>query len=107
MTEKETQTLPHQEFEQQIISKAQADEEFKQALLADPRAALAQMGVILPDGLELKVVEEAPSVMYLVLPCDPSHLSDDQLDEITGGGWWDDAWNNFWKRINQPVNSCW
>ncbi|THF81671.1 NHLP leader peptide family RiPP precursor [Cohnella fermenti] len=62
----------------QIIKKAWEDPEFKQLLLADPQTALKQeFGVDIPEGVELKVVEETASSFYLVIPPEPS--ADDNL----------------------------
>jgi len=72
---------------QRVIAKAWADEAFKAALLADPRATLAQEGITLPDGLTLKVVADTPGTMHVVLPLPPAAaLSDEQVAEVAGGG---------------------
>lgn len=57
-----------------VVAKAWADEEFKRRLLADPAAVAAEEGVLLPEGLTLKVIEDAPGIRTLVLPPLPSGL---------------------------------
>ncbi len=57
-----------------VVAKAWADEEFKRRLLADPAAVAAEEGVLLPEGLTLKVIEDAPGTRTLVLPPLPSEL---------------------------------
>jgi hypothetical protein len=72
---------------QQVIAKAWADEEFKQMLLADPAAALKQEGIAVPEGVQVKVVENTDNVFHLVLPPKQAsdELSDQQLESAAGG----------------------
>jgi hypothetical protein len=71
----------------QIIAKAWADEEFKQRFLADARAVLKEEGVDIPDGIEVRVVENTDKVFHMLLPNKPraKELSDDELDRVAGG----------------------
>ncbi len=87
-------SLTRQEIEGQIIARAWQDESFKQELLRDPLATFAKEGINLPDGLEVKVVEESSNLFYLVLPTKPSNteeLSSEELEAIAGGA------VNVWK----------
>jgi len=61
-------------------------------LLDNPKEALGQLGVQVPEEVEVKVVEEPARVVYLVLPVNPEEqlLVDEQLDSVAGGGY-----NNF------------
>jgi hypothetical protein len=62
------------------VAKAWSDEEFKQRLMTDPAAVLAEYGVEAPAGIELRIVEDSEQVRYLVLPPSPSgDLSDEEL----------------------------
>ena len=71
----------------QVIAKAWADDEFKARLLADPASVLKAEGIAVPDGVELRAVENTDSVMYLTLPPKPSEdLSDEQLNQLARGG---------------------
>jgi hypothetical protein len=72
---------------QQIIAKAWMDDSFKQMLLADPAAALKQEGITVPDGVQVKAVENTDKVFHLVLPPKPAsdELSDEQLEHAAGG----------------------
>lgn len=72
-------------MKEQIIKKAQEDQGFKKALVENIKGAVGQLGVQLPDDVEVKVVEESIEVVYLVLPVNPDELTDDQLDDVTGG----------------------
>ena len=61
-------TLSREEFKQQVISKAELNPEFKQALLDDPQQAIGQLGLKTNTDVKLKVVEESADIVYLVLP---------------------------------------
>ena len=84
MTENE-KTMTREELEKKIIKKAQSDKDFKQALLDNPKETLGQLGVQVPEEVEVKVVEESAKVVYLVLPVNPDELTDEQLDAVAGG----------------------
>lgn len=72
--------------EARLIAKAQADESFRQALLSNPKATIeAELGAIMPEGLQVKVVEETADTLYLVLPAVEDELSESDLDSIAGG----------------------
>ncbi|WHX48227.1 NHLP leader peptide family RiPP precursor [Paenibacillus woosongensis] len=59
----------------QIIQKAWQDPSFKAKLLADPKAAIQEaLGVIIPDHIQVKTVEEHSDEFYLVLPPNPSDV---------------------------------
>jgi hypothetical protein len=75
-----------EEFERDVIRRAAADCEFRRLLVADPRAALrTAYGVEFPPNVELRVLQETPSVFYLVLPPDANELSDAELEAVSGG----------------------
>ena len=68
-----------------VIAKAWADEDFRAALMADPRAALAAEGIELPEGVTLNVVENSEQVLNLVLPQKPDFaLAGEMLDSAAG-----------------------
>ncbi len=57
----------------QVIQRAWEDPIFKQKLLTDPKLALKEaLGVIIPDSVTLKTVEEGSNEFYLVIPPSPS-----------------------------------
>ena len=69
----------------ELISKCWADEGFKRKLLADPEATLKAEGAKLPAGMTITAHENTSQVFHLVIPTDPAHLSDEDLDNVAGG----------------------
>jgi Nitrile hydratase, alpha chain len=55
-----------------VISRAWQDPAFKQQLLTDPNAALAQEGITVPSGLKVQVHENSAGVQHIVLPAKPA-----------------------------------
>ncbi len=75
-----------QEFEREVVLRAVNDREFRRAVIADPRAALRQaFGVEVPPDVELRVLEETPTSLYLVLPPAADELSEEELARVAGG----------------------
>ncbi len=63
-------------IEGRIVRRAWAEPEFRQRLLDDPKGALGdELGLELPDRLEVVVVEERPDRLCIVLPVDVSGIS--------------------------------
>ncbi|BAF60515.1 hypothetical protein PTH_2334 [Pelotomaculum thermopropionicum SI] len=85
MSENEKKPMTRKEFKEQIIKKAQADREFRKALVRNPKRAIGQLGVQFPEDVEVKVVEDSAGVVYLVLPVNLDELTDEQLDDVAGG----------------------
>jgi hypothetical protein len=76
------------DFEKRLIDRANADAGFKQLLLNDPRAAVErELGMKVPSGANVKVLQETPDTMYLVLPLNGSNaeLTDEDLESVAGG----------------------
>jgi hypothetical protein len=87
----EQNTLTRNELEAKIIARAWQDEAFKQELLSNPKAVFSQeIGHSIPDEVEIRVIEENPTTLYMVLPMKPvaaadSELSEEQLEAVAGG----------------------
>ncbi|MFD1955599.1 NHLP leader peptide family RiPP precursor [Paenibacillus thailandensis] len=57
----------------QIIEKAWQDEDFKQRLISNPKETLKEaFGILFPDSLKIKTVEESTDEIYLVIPRNPA-----------------------------------
>ena len=68
-----------------VVARAWADPAYKAALLADPAAALAETGLSPPAGVALRVHENTPQTMHLVLPVAPPDYEFDarEWDDLT------------------------
>ena len=55
-----------------LIAKAWADEEFRARLLANPAAVLAEVGVNVPRGVSVVVLEDTRDKAHFVIPARPS-----------------------------------
>ena len=79
------------EMERRLIEKSLQDEDFRQQLLADPKAIVErELGTRLPEGVRVVAVEETAETIYLVLPSaspagEGGDLSDLDLEAVAGG----------------------
>jgi hypothetical protein len=71
----------------QINVRAWRDEAFKRRLIANPTEVLGEMGVKPPKGMQIKVVENTDSLVYLPLYAKPkaAELSEQDLKQVAGG----------------------
>jgi hypothetical protein len=81
------------EVERRLVERSLHDEEFRQRLLADPKAAVEEeLGIQLPAEVQVRVVEETADTIYLALPSASAlgeggnSLSDQELEAVAGGG---------------------
>jgi hypothetical protein len=81
------------EMERTLVQRSMEDEEFRQRLLDDPKAAVEQeLGTRLPEGIQVRAVEETADTIYLVLPSasavgvEGGELSDRELEAVAGAG---------------------
>ena len=77
------------DIQTRLIGRAAIDAKFRQQLLTNSRAAIEkELGITLPPGLEVQVVEETPSKLCLVLPMKQEakgHLPDEELKAVAAG----------------------
>ena len=72
-----------------IAHKAATDAAFRQALISNPKATLSkELGVPVPDGIKVHVVEDSADTVHLVLPPRQGsrQLSESELQAVAGGG---------------------
>jgi hypothetical protein len=74
----------------QVVARAWTDEPFKERLLAEPQAVLAEAGLPVPPNLTVQVHEATPTQLHLVLPSPPpgrqgDKLTEAELDQVAGG----------------------
>jgi Nitrile hydratase, alpha chain len=81
------------EIERTLVQRSLQDDSFRQRLLDEPKAAVEQeLGAQLPEGVEVRAVEETADTIYLVLPSASAlggqggDLSDEALEAVSGGG---------------------
>ena len=92
MTEAAGGGISRAEFERRLIQRSMEDEDFRQRLLDDPKETVEQeLGRQLPEGVEVRVVQESSDTIYLVLPSTSAggqggSLSDQDLEAVAGAG---------------------
>jgi hypothetical protein len=80
------------DVDRRLIQRSMEDDSFRQRLLDDPKGTIEQeLGSRLPEGVEVRVVQESAKTIYLVLPVrsadlQTGELSDQELEEVAGGG---------------------
>jgi hypothetical protein len=77
------------EAEARILEKAGKDDAFRKQLIDGPTALVArELGVELPSGFTVTVVQETANHIFIVLPprsVPDGELSDTDLDRVAGG----------------------
>ena len=64
------------------------DEALKARFMSDPKAVLAEYGMDVPGGMDVKVVENADNCVHITMPAPPAgdgDLSDGELSNAAGG----------------------
>ncbi|MHC4870193.1 MAG: NHLP leader peptide family RiPP precursor [Planctomycetota bacterium] len=72
----------------QLFAACWKDEALKARFLSDPKAVMKDFNLEVPDGLDVKVVENADDCVHITLPAAPAgagELSDDDLINAAGG----------------------
>jgi hypothetical protein len=80
------------ELERRIIGRSLEDDSFRQRLLTDPKKAVEEeLGIRLPESVQVRAVEESAQTIYLALPPatqqEEDELSELELEAVSGG--WD------------------
>ena len=82
MTESKNQLM-------ELFAACWKDDALKARFMSDPKAVLAEHGMPVPEGMNVKVVENSDSHVHITLPAPPTghmDLSDDELSNAAGGG---------------------
>jgi hypothetical protein len=71
----------------QLVARAWADDAFKRRLLDEPKAVLAEAGIEIPEGVQVRVMEDTNNIQHLVLPAGPTEgeMSEEQLAAVGAG----------------------
>lgn len=70
----------------ELLQRAAQDSVFRAELTGDPKGVLErELGIELPAEADVRVVEEAPNQVHLILPTAEGELSDEALDAVAGG----------------------
>lgn len=83
-----TQKLLMERWERLMaLSRAyRTDPAFRARCEEDPRAVLAEVGVVLPPGMEVRFVADTADTVHVAIPVDPNTpLSEEEL-AMAGGG---------------------
>jgi hypothetical protein len=65
------------------VSRSATDPAFRNELLQAPAATLQSVGIAIPDGVALKVVENSRTTAHLIVPAMPSEMSAEAQQELT------------------------
>lgn len=80
-----------QEFQAALVYRAIREDDFRRELLDDPTAAVEnELGRIAPGAklksrIKVKVVQQQPDELLVILPPGGAALSDADLDNVSGG----------------------
>lgn len=78
-------------LEAAVNARLAEDPAFREALLADPKAAVGELlGIQLPEFVSITVHPETLTDVHLVLPPSADVLRDEDLELVAGGTCWDD-----------------
>ena len=73
----------------QLFAACWKDEALKARFMADPKSVMKEYDLDVPDGMDVKVVENADDCVYITLPAmhdSADSLTDEELLEVAGGG---------------------
>src|SRR5579864_2776164 len=73
-------SLSQERLWSQIVARVWSDEDFKERFMLDPRGVLVEHGLDVPEGVDIKVLEDTAKLRHIVLPPIPSdELTDEEL----------------------------
>ena len=73
------------EMLKQIVEKSALDTDFRQQLLSDPKGTICgELGITIPDSMNVVVHESDMQTVHIALPPDP-HITEEQLEAVSAG----------------------
>ncbi len=73
------------EMLKQIVEKSAIDTDFRQQLLENPKTTISnELGVTIPDSMNIIIHESDMQTVHLALPPDPN-ITEEQLEAISAG----------------------
>ncbi|OPL19574.1 MAG: hypothetical protein AVO35_09665 [Candidatus Aegiribacteria sp. MLS_C] len=66
----------HDRIISRIVAKCWIDEAYRKNFLADPASVLKAEGIAVPDGVEIRVLEDTKNLRSFVLPVKPDDLGE-------------------------------
>ena len=73
------------EMLRQIVDRSAVDAVFRQQLLSDPKTAItAELGITMPESMNVLVHESDMQTVHVALPPDPN-ITEEQLEAVSAG----------------------
>ncbi len=73
------------EMLKQVVDKSALDADFRRQLLSDPKSTISEeLGITIPDSMNIMVHESDMQTVHLALPPDPN-ITEEQLEAISAG----------------------
>ncbi|MXX30567.1 MAG: NHLP leader peptide family natural product precursor [Gammaproteobacteria bacterium] len=70
---------------QQIIEKSSLDDDFRQALMADPKSTICdELGITMPESMNVVIHQSDMHTGHVALTPDPN-ITEEQLEAISAG----------------------
>ena len=69
----------------QIVEKSALDSEFKKSLLENPKSAICgELGITMPESMNIVIHESDMQTVHIALPPDPN-ITEEQLEAVSAG----------------------
>ena len=91
----------------ELFAECWGDDALKARFVNDPKSVLAERDMAIPEGVDVKVVENADDCVYITLPASrhvESQISDEELSGAAGGG---SLWDSCDRHSNCTMPEGW